>query len=255
MFYQSENSLHTDLCKIERGTDFSFPLHLHGSFEWIAVTEGEMTVTVDKKPYSLSAGQAVLVFPNQVHALETPRHSGHILCIFSPQLVRAYSEVFTGSLPCDNRFSPSPLCLSALQGLYGSAFNRLQAKGVLYLLCGEFDRTAVYRPRQVERAQLFERIFRFVETHYHGECTMAALSQELSYHYVYLSYRFKQYTGLSFTDYVNRYRVNEACYLLKNSDHTVLRIALDCGFGSLRSFNRNFKAVTGKTPGAYRSET
>jgi AraC-like DNA-binding protein len=71
---------------------------------------------------------------------------------------------------------------------------------------------------------------------------------------VYLSQYFKQATGLSYTDYVIRYRVNEASYLLKNTSQTVLQTAYDCGFESLRSFNRNFKRVTALTPQEYRDK-
>ena len=55
MFYQNHSSLATERLKLENGVDFSFPLHLHSSFEFIVVTEGEMEVTVDKKSYVLHA--------------------------------------------------------------------------------------------------------------------------------------------------------------------------------------------------------
>ena len=42
MFYQNHSSLATERLKLENGVDFSFPLHLHSSFEFIVVTEGEM---------------------------------------------------------------------------------------------------------------------------------------------------------------------------------------------------------------------
>ena len=50
------------------------------------------------------------------------------------------------------------------------------------------------------------------------------------------------------------YRLGKVCYLLENSDQTVLSIANDCGFGSLRSLNRNFKAKLGMTPEEYRAK-
>ena len=83
MFYQQQNSLTENTLKLESGMDFMFPAHLHDAFEFITITEGEMEVTVDKKKYLLSAGQKLLVFPNQVHELSTLAHSRHFLCIFS----------------------------------------------------------------------------------------------------------------------------------------------------------------------------
>lgn len=254
MFYESKNSLHSDVQKVETGTDFSFPSHLHSSFEFIAVTEGEMVVTVDKIQYNLSKGEGVLVFPNQVHELYTPRHSYHILCIFSAQLVRAYSNVFVGKLPVSNRFTPPPFYISQLAALRDSE-NILMAKGLLYSLCAEFDGIAVYRERKNEEGDLLLRIFQYVESNFNKDCSLKALAASTSYHSVYLSRYFKQYTGLTFTDHVNRYRINEAAYILKNSQQKILDIAYECGFDSLRSFNRNFKKIMGMTPNEYRRRT
>ena len=251
MFYQADHSVQSDIFKMESGNDFSFPPHIHGSFELIVVTEGEMVVTVDKKPYTVGAGQAALVFPHQVHALQTPVHSRHFLCIFSPKLVQAYGKVFGAAVPESNLFTPTPFYLERLRKV-AAAPHALAVKGVLYALCAELDAGAKYVPRTADKQELIDSIFTFVQQRFSTDCTLSALAAATSYHYAYLSRYFKSYTGISFTDYVNRYRVNEACYLLKNTDHSVLQVALDCGFDSLRSFNRNFKRVMDVTPNAYR---
>ena len=67
MFYELKHSLSADYCKVESGEDFSFPAHMHHCFEWIMVTEGVMTVEVGEESYMLSAGESVLIFPNQIH--------------------------------------------------------------------------------------------------------------------------------------------------------------------------------------------
>lgn len=253
MFYQSKNSLGSNLIRVEKGSDFSFPAHLHGNFELIAVLTGEMTVTVDKTQYILTDGDAVLVFPDQIHELHTTEHSEHILCIFSPQLIRAYSNVFLSKEPKSHFFRPEPFYLQTLFAcLEGS--NELQAKGLLYSLCAQFDAQAEYTDRKDHKENLLLRIFRFVEDHYRDECSLTALAAHTSYHKVYLSRYFKQSTGIAYTDYVNRYRVNEAAYGLRNSRKKVLEIALECGFDSLRSFNRNFKEIIGMTPNACRKK-
>lgn len=228
LFYQSNNSLRSDLLKIQIGTNFSFPEHLHGGFEFVTVLDGELEVTVDKKQYTLSAGQAVLVFPNQVHALHTPVHSSHVLCIFSPQLVRAYSNVYRGKIPCNPMFVPERSCAEQLLRLKDD-HNELRAKGLLYSLCGEFDSTAVYCDRDSRADDLLLKIFRFVEEHYGGDCSLSALSEHTAYHSVYLSRYFKRAAGISFTSHVNRYRVSEAAYRLCNGQKKILDIAYECG--------------------------
>ena len=247
MFYQSQNSLYSDLIKIETGNDFNFPPHLHSSFEFITVSNGEMTVTVDKKQYELKAGESILIFPNQLHSFSTKEHSSHLLCIFATKLVQGYSNIFLSKRPIDHRFFPDRFYIDKL---YNTEIlkDSLKAKGVLYSLCAEFDSNAVYEDKSNEKEDLLLKIFQFVEQNYNRSCSLEALSEHISYHSVYLSRYFKQCTGLTYTDYVNRYRVNEAGYILKNSDSTILRIAYECGFDSLRSFNRNFKKIMGMTP-------
>jgi AraC-like DNA-binding protein len=58
-----------------------------------------------------------------------------------------------------------------------------------------------------------------------------------------------------FRAFLNHHRVATARLLLADparADEKLISIAFDCGFGSLASFNRVFRAVEGCTPGAYR---
>ncbi|MBR2021892.1 MAG: cupin domain-containing protein [Clostridia bacterium] len=87
MFYQTHSSLAREGLKLENGIDFNFPMHLHSSFEFILVTEGEMEIVVDGREYVLHEKDALLVFPNQLHELRTKKHSCHFLCIFSTGIV------------------------------------------------------------------------------------------------------------------------------------------------------------------------
>jgi len=63
---------------------------------------------------------------------------------------------------------------------------------------------------------------------------------------------FKDATGITFTDYLARVRVEKAKHLLKNPHLRVSEIAFETGFESISQFNRSFKRVTGKTPTQFR---
>jgi AraC-like DNA-binding protein len=65
---------------------------------------------------------------------------------------------------------------------------------------------------------------------------------------------FKQATGITFTDYLARVRVEKAKHLLENPHLRVSEIAFETGFDSISQFNRSFKRITGMSPTRFRSE-
>ena len=73
----------------------------------------------------------------------------------------------------------------------------------------------------------------------------------------YLSRIINQEMGITFTDFVNKKRVEEAASYLTNpefSNYTLVAIGLEAGFNSKSAFNSSFKKITGKTPGEFRKE-
>ena len=251
MLYESQNLILTDGIKIERGDNFSFPAHLHGSFEFITLVSGEMQVKIDEKTYVLTRGKGVLIFPNQTHELITEGQSSHYLCIFSPDTVRAYAKQCAAKLPKNNLVEIDDFYLDKLISLSTQA-TVSAVKGLLYSLCAELDAITEYVDRDTGDHELLQSIFDFVEKNCASQCDLGALAESTTYNYVYLSRYFKERTGITFTEYVNRYRINQACYLLGNTDKTILSISEECGFESLRSFNRNFLAIVKNTPKKYR---
>lgn len=68
----------------------------------------------------------------------------------------------------------------------------------------------------------------------------------------YFSELFHKTTGMTFTDYVARVRVEKVKHLLANPRLQITTIAYDTGFKSLSQFNRVFKRVSGISPREYR---
>ena len=62
---------------------------------------------------------------------------------------------------------------------------------------------------------------------------------------------FKKMTRLTFTEFVNHYRIDKAKKLLIQ-DQNVTETCFDCGFESLSYFNRTFKKITGQNPLAFK---
>lgn len=251
MFYQFNHLGSSDYLKIEHGQDFNFPPHLHQCFEMIVILEGVMEITVDDKLYTLKASEALMIFPNQIHSLAST-NSRHTLCIFSPRLVQAYFTKVAGKIPGDNRFVPDSYVINALCDLNSDSTD-IEKKGILYLLCGQFEKSALYKLHKADSDNLLFKIFSFVETEFSGDCSLTHLAKVSGYDYSYLSRFFKKIVGISFNSYVQHYRLSHACYLLENTTLPIIQCAAESGYVSLRSFNRNFKLHFGSTPIQYRN--
>lgn len=64
---------------------------------------------------------------------------------------------------------------------------------------------------------------------------------------------FKKQTNMTFTDFVNNYRISQAkIFLLK--DYSVTEVCFQVGFESLSYFNKLFKQHTGETPSEFRKK-
>jgi AraC-like DNA-binding protein len=63
------------------------------------------------------------------------------------------------------------------------------------------------------------------------------------------------YTNKSFSDYINKMRIDKAMEILKNPlyvNYTIVSIGLECGFKSKSTFYREFLKQTGTTPTDFR---
>ncbi len=250
MFYEYSHLGSPNYLKVERGEDFCFASHLHQCFEVIIILSGEMKVSVDGKTFIIRENEAVLTFPNQIHSLESAK-SRHILCIFAPRLVQAFSTKIGNKIPINNKFTPDKYLINALENLTAST-SSAEKKGLFYLLCGQFDKTAKYTEKKQDSEKLLHKIFYFVEENYSKDCTLSNLSKIIGYDYSYLSRYFKKTIGISFNSYVTNYRISNACYLMENTALPILQCAYDSGFTSLRTFNRSFKENLKITPTQYR---
>jgi AraC-like DNA-binding protein len=70
----------------------------------------------------------------------------------------------------------------------------------------------------------------------------------------YFCKMFKKATGINFTDYLSRVRIEKSKNLLLNPNLRVSEIAFEVGFQSLTHFNRVFKKILGQSPTEYRAQ-
>lgn len=84
---------------------------------------------------------------------------------------------------------------------------------------------------------------------------LADVAAELGMSESRFSRYFRRSTGNSFTDFVNRVRINNACHLLMQTDHLVTDICYQVGFNNVANFNRRFLEIKGMTPSEFRRQT
>ena len=94
----------------------------------------------------------------------------------------------------------------------------------------------------------------FIREHQGEELSLNAVARAVNTSTFYFCKMFKKATGLRFTQYLSRVRIEKAKNLLLNPNLRVSEIAYEVGFQSLTHFNRVFKRVTGQSPTAYRKQ-
>lgn len=228
-------------------TNFSFPLHFHRAYELIIVHEGRLRVTIDQKEYFLQQNEAAFIFNNQMHEFTTAGHSAITIIIFSPELIGRFFMDYKGFIPVNNTFSLSKdVQLPPEDSVY-------RQKSFLYGICSTLEENTDFKPVQYSaKTKILHQMLLYVDNNYAAECTLKAVAEHLQYDYPYLSKLFVQMAGMTFTEYLNYYRISRACYLLKSSQQPIGEIAADCGYSSLRSFNRNFQSFVRDSPRRFR---
>ena len=81
---------------------------------------------------------------------------------------------------------------------------------------------------------------------------LAALARRLGYSEFHASRKFREVAGMPLRDYLRRRKLAFALKEVRDTDRSMLAIALDHGFSSHEAFTRAFKATYGLTPSAFR---
>lgn len=231
-------------------SDLNYPIHLHRAFEILYVHKGQVQEQVDNRIYHVNPHQFIIVFPDQLHGFDMSPNTTATIILFSPEIVSAFSEQYKDHI-ADNPviFDNVPPEFEHLDNIFG-------IKSFLYGLCNKVvEQTQLTLTKASSQLTTIYQIINYINDHYTESCTLKQIADSIGYDYVYLSKLFQKTINLSYTKYLNSFRISKARELLKNTSLPVTDIAFKVGYENLRTLNRNFKDVTGSTPAQYRKSS
>ncbi len=94
----------------------------------------------------------------------------------------------------------------------------------------------------------------YIREHYKEKLYIRNLSELTGLNEQYFIRFFGSVTGASPLDYINKYRVEQAVRLLRDSDTHIYEIAEECGFHNIGNFIKIFRSFTGETPHKFRKQ-
>jgi len=153
----------------------------------------------------------------------------------------------------------SEVNLKALEEAYfqTKVFDREQYDAMLRLLATFAEHLAtISNSIELEAAEveptLVSNAKRYIRDRFNERISLDEAAQAVNASTRHFCKVFKQATGITFTDYLARVRVEKAKHLLRNPNLRVSEVAFETGFESISQFNRSFKRIVKMTPTDFR---
>lgn len=105
-----------------------------------------------------------------------------------------------------------------------------------------------YNKKDQER---IKRLYQFIDENYQRKIELQEVAEMSNLSEAAFCRYFKKMTKLTFIEFLNHYRINQAKNLLL-LDKNITETCFDCGFESLSYFNRTFKKLTSENPLAFK---
>lgn len=256
ILHQTSNSKSSDNYNAFFYTDQKWDSHFHKNFELIYVHKGAVDCTVNGKKYSLSSGDFGLCLSYEVHNYSPKNDALYWVCVFSEEYVKTFAKLVQNKHGNEYVFKCKD---DVLQYIKVSLINQenpslLTIKSCLYAICNEYLENITLTEQDTKRQQLMVSVTKFVEENHTKKITLKDISEHLGYDYHYVSRCFRKIFNMSFTDFINLYRLETALYLLIETNKSITEIAYESGFQSVRSFNNYFKIHYRINPSQYKKQ-
>lgn len=221
------------------------------SYEIIYVTEGKVYIEEDGVEYSLSQGDALLLYPGVMHTGSRMSEgetkffwlhfkTDNIECFGMKKTVSAKGEYITLNL------FRELLHIVNTEGTpdYAKDFS-----------CGSIiaHLAAIGKVSENASTSAFSKISEWVRMNIRQDMKVQEIATIFGYNKTYISRLFKRYSGLTLKDYINRERIKCAKELLLTTEESIKDIAFDMGFGDENLFVKFFKYHEKMSPTKFRN--
>lgn len=258
--------------------EFLLPMHWHEEIELTYIESGAGNYYLDLCELSVTGGDILVIPPGTLHASKlTHEHQiitrtfvFHLNALNSLQTdscaVKYFAPLVHGEFATPiiiHKDSPgyNAILQAFLQTLdcYRTKENgyELAVKSYLFLLFYQmFHHNIFQKKRGTQHAQqtpeLLKKVINHIHTNYASHITVAELAALCDFSEYHFMRFFKKYVGMTCIDYINNYRLDVASVMLKETDSSIMEIALDTGFNNISYFNKVFKNKFHVTPSEYR---
>lgn len=229
-------------------------MHFHRNYEIMCVVCGEVPVKTAHLEKTLAEKEILIIPPNEPHSFSVSDNSSKLwVGVFSQDHIKEFAG--KTQRECFDSFSCSDDVWAFLKNhLFLKKEHKLCARiAYLYLICAECEKQAKKLPIR-ENSDLIFQILSYIDQHFRENLTSLATAKHFGYEYHYFSSLFHSCFAMNFKDFLNIYRFEYACELMKKSEKSLTEIAMESGFGSIRTFNRIFLKCSGMRPSEFRKK-
>jgi len=241
-------------------------LHWHREFEIIRVLAGELRVFLNNTEYVAKTGDIIFVCSHMLHRAE-PIDCVYECIVFDLNLIRGdlsgkVSEylvpLMAGDSEIDAYLQPerSPLYV-ATQKLFetmcdAGIYYELSVCSILaeifYHLFADGKVSQCVSVYGGHRRKSIATLIEWIEKNYPDKITLSEMSERSGFNEKYLCRVFREFTGETPTEYINRRRVERAAFEMAVNRKNVTEAAYESGFNELSHFSRTFKKYKGISP-------
>ena len=245
---------------------YELQLHWPRELEVVRVRQGALHLYLNNTEYVLGAGELALIGSGVLHRAD-PCDAAYECVVFHLNMLSRQASGRIGDyvLPLlggevdQKRLMATPDLASTLSRLIdclctAQPYYELEAYSLVARVALLLYRGGCIRPgsRTDHRRHMMAELLHWIEKNYAAPITLQQLAEIAKVSEKYLCRFFKEYTGNSPIDYINRLRVERACLSMSEEGKNITEAAFENGFNDISYFSKIFKRYKGMTPREYR---